>query len=78
MQVLGTYADYYVFETTMKEQPEEEEETLGKHYRKSLIGSNPLQSSLVAVAACMIAATFQLAEATSIKHGDRIRMNRLT
>ena len=30
LQVLGTYADYYVFETTMKEQPEEEEETLGK------------------------------------------------
>lgn len=29
VQVLGTYADYYVFEATMKEQPEEEEETLG-------------------------------------------------
>jgi len=28
--VLGVYADYYIFETTMKEQPEEEEETLGK------------------------------------------------
>jgi len=27
--VLGVYADYYVFETTLKEQPEEEEETLG-------------------------------------------------
>lgn len=30
LQVLGVYADYYVFETTMKEQPEEDEETLGK------------------------------------------------
>ncbi len=27
--MLGVYADYYVFETTLKEQPEEEEETLG-------------------------------------------------
>ena len=30
LQVLGTHADYYVFETTLKEQPEEEEATLGE------------------------------------------------
>ena len=53
MQVLGTYADYYVFETTMKEQPEEEEETLGKHCRKTMTWGNSLYCSLVAVAACM-------------------------
>ncbi len=27
--MLGVYADYYVFETTVREQPEEEEDTLG-------------------------------------------------
>ena len=27
--MLGVYADYYVFETTLKEQAEEEEETPG-------------------------------------------------
>ena len=29
-QVLGLYADYYIFETTLKEQPEDEEEKLGQ------------------------------------------------
>ena len=30
LQVFGVYADYYIFETTVKEQPEDEEEKLGQ------------------------------------------------
>ena len=50
-QVLGVYADYYIFETTVKEQPEEEEEKLGQCLFPFCASSLPHQEA-VACSCC--------------------------
>ena len=47
MQILGVYGDYYVFETTLKDQGEEEEETLGQHNSAMLLCMRCLAAQVI-------------------------------
>lgn len=48
---LGTHADYYVFETTLKSPPEEPEQQLGEHQQQLIPLPHPCSTAFCQAAA---------------------------